>query len=203
VPFARENTGIELVGNANTWWGSAAGLYERGAKPEVGSVLSFRATGHMRMGHVAVVSDVIDSRTIQVDHANWSRGRVTRDMVVMDVSPDNDWTAVRVGAGSGAYPTNGFIYDRPDRGTMVANVGVTPTQVAAHAMPDTQAEPEEVAEAPDDGASPTVAPSYSRYRAHQAWRPVAWHRHAVARPNVVHVTFHPIARWQTVHRHQG
>src|SRR3982751_5716376 len=33
VPFARENTGIELSGNVNTWWDSASGLYERGSKP--------------------------------------------------------------------------------------------------------------------------------------------------------------------------
>ena len=39
VPFARENSGVELVGNAHTWWNSAAGVYERGARPEVGSVL--------------------------------------------------------------------------------------------------------------------------------------------------------------------
>src|SRR3954451_15813770 len=26
VPFARENTGIELTGNANTWWDAAAGV---------------------------------------------------------------------------------------------------------------------------------------------------------------------------------
>src|SRR3954452_1136920 len=82
VPFARENTGIELSGNANTWWTGAEGIYERGAKPEGGSILSFRPTGRMRLGHVAVVSNVIDSRRIEIDHANWGRGRVTRDTTV-------------------------------------------------------------------------------------------------------------------------
>ena len=129
VPFARENTGIELVGNAATWWGNAAGVYERGARPEVGSVLNFRGTGRMRLGHVAVVSNVIDSRNVQIDHANWSgRGVVTRNVTVVDVSPANDWSAVRVALADGdfgsVYPTYGFIYDRPDRGTMVANSGV-------------------------------------------------------------------------------
>jgi hypothetical protein len=44
---------------------------------------------------------------------------------VVDVSAANDWTAVRVGLGrsgefGSVYPTYGFIYDRPDTGTMVA-----------------------------------------------------------------------------------
>ncbi len=129
VPFARENTGIELTGNAVTWWANAAGVYERGARPEVGSVLNFRGTGRMRLGHVAVVSNVIDNRNVQIDHANWSgRGVITRNVTVMDVSPGNDWSAVRVELAGGdfgsVYPTYGFIYDRPDRGTMVANSGV-------------------------------------------------------------------------------
>ena len=146
VPFARENTGIELTGNAVTWWDNAAGVYERGARPEVGSVLNFRATGRMHLGHVAVVSNVINSRNVQIDHANWSgRGVITRNVTVVDVSPGNDWSAVRVALADGdfgnVYPTYGFIYDRPDRGTMVANSGVvhgnvpvamaSPAQVAA------------------------------------------------------------------------
>ena len=129
VPFARENTGIELAGNAANWWDAAAGLYERGSRPEVGSIMNFRATGRMRMGHVAVVSNVIDARNVQIDHANWSgRGVITRNVTVVDVSPGNDWSAVRVALGTGdfgsVYPTYGFIYDRPDKGTMIANVGV-------------------------------------------------------------------------------
>lgn len=146
VPFARENTGIELSGNAVNWWGNAAGVYERGTRPEVGSVLNFRGTGRMHLGHVAVVSNVIDSRKVQIDHANWSgRGVITRNVTVVDVSPGNDWSAVRVALADGdfgnVYPTYGFIYDRPDRGTMVANSGVvhdnapvamaSPAQVAA------------------------------------------------------------------------
>ena len=132
VPFARENTGIELSGNAVNWWENAAGVYERGARPEVGSVLNFRATGRMRMGHVAVVSNVVNSRSVQIDHANWSgRGVVTRNVTVVDVSPANDWSAVRVALGNGdfgsVYPTFGFIYDRPDKGTMLANAGTVRT----------------------------------------------------------------------------
>ena len=129
VPFARENTGIELTGNAANWWDNAAGVYERGARPEVGSILNFRGTRRMHLGHVAVVSNVLDSHTVQIDHANWSgRGVVTRNVTVVDVSPSNDWSAVRVAMGNGefgsVYPTYGFIYDRPDKGTMLANAGI-------------------------------------------------------------------------------
>jgi hypothetical protein len=130
VTFARADSGIELSGNASSWWYNAQGLYQRGARPEAGSVLNFRANGSMRMGHVAVVNQVVDSRTIDIDHANWGgpgavRGGISRDISVVDVSPNNDWSAVRVALGHSGeygsiYPTYGFIYNRPDRGTMVA-----------------------------------------------------------------------------------
>ena len=180
VPFARENSGIELSGNAGTWWSNAEGLYERGARPEVGSVLNFRATGHMRMGHVAVVTNVVNGRHIEIDHANWGGpGQVSRDIDVVDVSPSNDWTAVRVALGhsedyGSVYPTYGFIYDRPDRGVMVANSGVTAAPVLNPApadlrpaseridAPTAATAPEEVAEAADD-----VAPRATR---HRGWR---------------------------------
>lgn len=179
VPFARENTGIELTGNANTWWRQAEGVYERGAKPEVGSILSFRATGRMRLGHVAVVSKVTDSRNIEIDQANWSGpGRVTREITVVDVSPNNDWTAVRVELGNSpdglgsVYPTYGFIYDRPDSGIMLANSGVPSTPASNDLRlasgritnPVLATATEEVAEAPDDGGEP--APR--AYRNHSA-----------------------------------
>ena len=52
VPFAREVSGIELTGNAATWWDEAAGQYARGSSPETGSVLNFRANSSMHLGHV-------------------------------------------------------------------------------------------------------------------------------------------------------
>jgi CHAP domain len=124
VPFARNESGIELVGNAWTWWGSAAGVYQRGQVPEAGAVLAFRSIGAMRFGHVAVVGRVISSRQIEIDHANWGPGSVNRDVAVVDVSEHNDWSAVRValshpGEFGNIYPTYGFIYDRPDRGWFV------------------------------------------------------------------------------------
>jgi surface antigen len=152
VPFARAATGIALKGNAVNWWDAAAGVYERGSRPETGSVLNFRATGHMRLGHVAVVTNVLGDREIEIDHANWwgpgaGKGGVSRGIRVEDVSADNDWSAVRVALGhsgeyGSVYPTYGFIYDRPDSGTMVANDRPAPTPVADRAMLD------EVAEAP-------------------------------------------------------
>ena len=130
VAFAREETGMDISGNAATWWQHAAGLYERGSRPEVGAIMNFTANGRMRSGHVAVVARVIDSRTIEVDHANWwgpgaGAGRVSRGIPVVDVSPGNDWTAVRVGLGhsgdfGSVYPTYGFIYDRADDGRKLA-----------------------------------------------------------------------------------
>ena len=130
VPFARAATGMDVKGNAHAWWNAAAGTYERGQRPEAGSVLNFRSTARMKLGHVAVVAQVIDSRTVEIDHANWpgpggGKGRVARGVPVIDVSPANDWSSVQVGLSGGGfgsvYPTFGFIYDRPDRGVMVAN----------------------------------------------------------------------------------
>lgn len=131
VPYARSVSGIELKGNAAEWWYAAAGIYERGSRPEEGSVLNFRASGRMRLGHVAVVTHVVNSREVEIDHANWwgpgaGKGGISRGIPVVDVSENNDWSDVRVGLGhsgtfGSVYATYGFIYDRPDRGTMVAN----------------------------------------------------------------------------------
>jgi surface antigen len=130
VPFARSDSGIEVAGNAWQWWDNAAGVYARGSVPEAGSVLAFQANGRMRLGHVAVISRVINAREVEIDHANWRgpgmRGGVARNMPVVDVSQNNDWTAVRVGLGEtgqfgSVYPTYGFIYDRADTGTMIAS----------------------------------------------------------------------------------
>lgn len=117
APYAREISGIQIRGNANTWWGQAAGRYERGNTPKVGSVLSFEATRRMRVGHVAMVSQVVSDREVRLTHANWSRrGGIERDVRAIDVSPAGDWSMVKVwyapqgGLGTSTYPTNGFIY---------------------------------------------------------------------------------------------
>ena len=130
VPFARAASGIQIKGNAANWWDSATGVYARGQAPEPGAVLNFRSTRGMRLGHVAVVTRVVSDREIEIDHANWagpgaSKGAVSRGMSVIDVSPDNSWTQVRVTLGGdkygSIYPTYGFIYDRPDTGEFAVN----------------------------------------------------------------------------------
>jgi surface antigen len=64
--FAKQDAGIVLPGNARDWWANAAGVYQRGEQPEPGSVLAFAANVRMPLGHVAVVSNVVDSRTISI-----------------------------------------------------------------------------------------------------------------------------------------
>ena len=121
VPFARAVSGVQIYGDALTWWGQAEGRYRRGNKPRLGAVLTFIPHGKMELGHVATVSRIIDARTVLVTHANWSpidgrRGQIERDVEVIDVSDAGDWSAVRVwfapsqGLGSTAWPTYGFIY---------------------------------------------------------------------------------------------
>lgn len=115
APFAREATGLQLYGDAASWWDQAEGRYNRGQDPAPGGVLVFRRSGRLASGHVSVVSRVVSAREILVTQANWVRRRVTRDEPVVDVSPRGDWSAVRVwwapaGAlGTGVYPTYGFI----------------------------------------------------------------------------------------------
>ena len=96
------------------------------------SVLVLRRTGQLPRGHVAVVRSVINTREILVDHANWddrkTRGRIYKNMSAIDVSPHNDWTALRFwnGAGYGkAYPAYGFIDKRPlEPSTSIASASI-------------------------------------------------------------------------------
>jgi surface antigen len=124
APYARQVSGVELYGDAWTWWDQAEGRYERGHRPRVGAVMAFEPHSSMRLGHVAAVSRVIDARTVLLRHANWSpvdgrRGRIEDDVVAVDVSPRNDWSAVRVwydpvqDLGKTVWPVAGFIYNRP------------------------------------------------------------------------------------------
>jgi surface antigen len=121
VTFARFFSGIQIFGDAWTWWKSATGKYRQGATPEAGAVLVFKQTGRMSRGHVAVVSQVLTERIVQITHANWSpiggrRGQVEKDVTMIDVSPGGDWSAVKVwygpteDLGGSVYPTYGFIY---------------------------------------------------------------------------------------------
>jgi surface antigen len=121
VPIARAQSGIQIRGDAHTWWNQADGRYARGNTPRKGAVLAFKPYGAMTLGHVAAVSKVIDDRTILVTHANWSvingrRGQVERNVQVVDVSQAGDWSRVRVwyaplgDLGTTEWPVHGFIY---------------------------------------------------------------------------------------------
>jgi surface antigen len=123
VPFARDSSGIELYGNAKTWWGQAAGRYDRGTTPKIGAVMAFKPTRRMRIGHVATVSQIVSDREVLVSHANWSlingrRGQIERNVRVIDVSNAGDWSQVKVwyaplrDLGTSTYPLYGFIYNR-------------------------------------------------------------------------------------------
>lgn len=121
VPYARKISGISIYGDAHTWWGKADGRYARGNAPMVGAVMALRPHGKMQLGHVAMVSKILDNRNILLNHANWSqingsRGQVERDVLARDVSKNNDWSEVKIWytpighLGKTRYPLYGFIY---------------------------------------------------------------------------------------------
>jgi surface antigen len=137
VTFARAFSGIQLFGDASTWWAKATGKYAKGATPQSGAVLVFKPEGRMRRGHVAVVSQILTDRVIQISHANWSpikggRGKVEQDVTVVDVSSKGDWSEVKVwydptrDMGTTVYPTYGFIYQGADKGPQLAQAGTAP-----------------------------------------------------------------------------
>ncbi|TNJ48642.1 CHAP domain-containing protein [Phaeobacter sp. B1627] len=113
VPFARNLSGVQIRGNAKTWWQKAQGDFDVSKTPTIGAVMAFRATSSMPLGHVAVVSELIDDRMLRVDHANWHRNKISLGMTVIDVSEQNDWSQVRLESNPGAfgrvYPITGFI----------------------------------------------------------------------------------------------
>lgn len=162
VPFARLISGVQIYGDAYTWWRQAGGKYETGSSPQAGAVLCFKPTGKMRLGHVAVVSQVLTERVIQITHANWSRiggtrGQIEKDVTVIDVSPKGDWSQVKVwydpvrDLGSSVYPTHGFIYQ--DASAMrTAGARVNTAQNAAIAV--AQGAANQVASAVRPGAGP-------------------------------------------------
>ena len=114
----------------------------------------------MRLGHVAVVSQVLTDRVIQISQANWSlingsRGQVERNVTVVDVSPNGDWSQVKVwndpshNLGTTVYPTYGFIYQ--DAAT-AASAKITAASDAAVAMAQSAAS--QVAAAVRPGSAP-------------------------------------------------
>jgi len=164
VPFARLISGIQIFGDARTWWDQATGKYDKGFTPKAGAVLCFKPTGRMTLGHVAVVTQVLTDRVIQITHANWSmiggaRGQIEKDVTVIDVSPAGDWSMVKVwydpnrDLGATTYPTYGFIYqDAKAKTVAAADSKVAYAQNAALSVAQTAAS--QVASAVRPGASP-------------------------------------------------
>lgn len=153
VPYARAISGVEIYGDAHTWWSKAKGRYERGTEPRVGAVLSFKSHGASRLGHISAVRAIVDDRTILVSHANWSRingkrGHIEDDVQVVDVSMKNDWSRVKVwyqpigSLGGTVYPINGFIYPRQKKShaavkaSIAKLIGVSASRVALAEYPN-------------------------------------------------------------------
>lgn len=139
VPYARQVSGIQIYGDAHSWWHQAEGKYQRGQRPAVGAVMAFKPYRSMHLGHVATVARVLDKRRVLLDHANWSpidgrKGQIERNVLAEDVSPANDWSEVRVwytpiGAlGTTRYPVHGFIYPQ---GRAPGELRTPPVQLAS------------------------------------------------------------------------
>lgn len=119
VPFARREAGVEIYGDANTWWGQAKDRFERVQSPTEGGVVVLRGYAGADRGHVAVVREIVSDRMIIVDHANWlNTGEITRDVPMRDVSARGDWSQVQVWNvqtrmwGGRTYNVQGFILSR-------------------------------------------------------------------------------------------
>ena len=162
VPFARLISGIQIFGDARTWWQQAIGKYETGYQPRAGAVLCFKPTQRMRLGHVAVVSQVLTDRVVQITHANWSpiegsRGKVEENVTVIDVSTEGDWSQVKVwydpnrDLGGSTYSTHGFIY-QDTSAKVIAASGVSKLQNGAIAMAQSAASQRAGAMRPGQGA---------------------------------------------------
>jgi hypothetical protein len=140
VTYARTVSDIDLHGNAYTWWSQAAGNYERGNRPRIGAVLTFKQTRAMPMGHVAVVREILDDRRVLLNHANWSGpGMVERQALAIDVSEAGDWSKVRVwyapqgSLGLRENPAYGFIYSPASEGEAGSTLASAAREATAQA----------------------------------------------------------------------
>ena len=115
--YARIRSGMAIFGDAKFWWARAKSLYVRATAPAENAVMVFKMTSRLKLGHVAVVTNVISKREIRVDQANWqNHGEIDHATPVLDVSKKNDWSQVRVwdlksGQYGRVYPVSGFIFD--------------------------------------------------------------------------------------------
>lgn len=120
VPYARAHSSVDIHGDAYTWWEKAAGLYDRSTSPVDGAIMVLKNYAGRHHAHVAVVRRMISPREIRIDHANWlNDGAIYVNDPVLDVSPDNDWSEVKVwnirsgSWGTRVYAVQGFIGPAP------------------------------------------------------------------------------------------
>lgn len=116
VEYARARSGLAVFGDAKFWWSRAKNLYARLTSPVEDAVMVFAGSKRIVHGHVAVVTQIVSSREIRVDQANWeNRGEIDHSTPVLDVSAKNDWSKVRVwdmrtqSFGAHVYAISGFI----------------------------------------------------------------------------------------------
>jgi hypothetical protein len=116
VEYARMRSGLSIFGDAKTWWTSAKNIYDEFTAPVANAVMVFSGSSRIKRGHVAVVTSIVSPREIVVDQANWqNHGEIDHNTPVLDVSPDNSWSQVRVWDvntrqfGAHVYAISGFI----------------------------------------------------------------------------------------------
>lgn len=116
VEYARLRSGFQIFGDAKLWWTRAQNAYAKLTQPVTDAVMVFAGSKRIRRGHVAVVTQIVSPREIRVDQANWqNHGEIDHATPVLDVSPNNDWSAVRVWDmasgqfGVRVYAIKGFI----------------------------------------------------------------------------------------------
>jgi hypothetical protein len=123
VAYVKSVTGIAIPGEAWSWWDGSNGRYARGHRPLPSAVLVFRQQQKLPAGHLAIVTRLLSPRELRISHADWAstwatRGRITGNVPVLDVSRANDWTRVRLwyassGTVDSVYDTYGFVYGGP------------------------------------------------------------------------------------------
>lgn len=134
VPYVRAHSAVAIHGDAYTWWEKAAGVYQRSAAPTQGAVMVMVGYAGKNRAHVAVVRRVVTPREIRIDHANWlNDGAIYVNDPVVDVSPDNDWTEVKVwnirsaSWGTKTYSLKGFIGPGSANDNPLVSSNETPT----------------------------------------------------------------------------
>ena len=116
-----------LHGNAADWYRNAKKAYGSsvvGALPSKGAVMVFAGSGDAAsfpryasfasgsLGHVALVTKVVNGQNILVDHANWRQGLVDRNV---KVTTGDNWVTASVfnlntnAMGGNRYAVAGFI----------------------------------------------------------------------------------------------